>query len=201
MRLTARHIRAHSVSYLALFVALTGSAYAAVSVSGRDVVNGSLTGSDVRPNALTDELLQASAISSARRGPRGPRGPRGLRGPTGLQGPPGVPGAAGPAGTSGFQVVTATVVNPADVEDTSPDTKYGDVRCPAGLGAIAGGGLIAAVDSVGQPDRSPLVHIRESYKLAPAPPESSGWRVIGLEELGGFDDQWSVTTYAYCATL
>jgi len=46
---------AHStvVAYAALFVALGGSSYAAIQVTGRDVKNSSLTGRDVRNNSLT----------------------------------------------------------------------------------------------------------------------------------------------------
>jgi hypothetical protein len=41
------------VAYLALFVALGGSSYAAVAITGRDVRDGSLTGRDIRNNSLT----------------------------------------------------------------------------------------------------------------------------------------------------
>ena len=41
------------VAYLALFVALGGSSYAAIRVTGRNVQNRSLTGKDIRKNSLT----------------------------------------------------------------------------------------------------------------------------------------------------
>jgi hypothetical protein len=41
------------VALLALFVALAGSSYAALRVTGRNVANGSLTGADVRTNSVT----------------------------------------------------------------------------------------------------------------------------------------------------
>jgi hypothetical protein len=41
------------VAYLALFVALGGSSYAAIKVTGRDVKDNSLSGRDVRNNSLT----------------------------------------------------------------------------------------------------------------------------------------------------
>src|SRR5471032_3357456 len=69
-----RHIAV--VAYLALFLALSGSSYAATSVGGS-----------------THGHAKASS------GPRGPRGPRGRRGPRGLKGDKGDkgdPGAAGP---------------------------------------------------------------------------------------------------------
>jgi hypothetical protein len=36
------------VAYLALFAALGGSAYAAVTVTGKDIKNGTVTGKDVK---------------------------------------------------------------------------------------------------------------------------------------------------------
>jgi hypothetical protein len=40
------------VAYLALFVALGGSAYAAATITGRDVVDRSLTGADIRNGTI-----------------------------------------------------------------------------------------------------------------------------------------------------
>jgi hypothetical protein len=40
------------VAYLALFVALGGSAYAAATITGRDVVDRSLTGADIRNGSV-----------------------------------------------------------------------------------------------------------------------------------------------------
>jgi hypothetical protein len=45
---TGRISHATVVAYLALFVALGGSAYAAATITGRDVVDRSLTGVDIR---------------------------------------------------------------------------------------------------------------------------------------------------------
>ena len=41
------------VAYLALFVALGGSSYAAITVTGKNVKNGSLTGKDIENSSLT----------------------------------------------------------------------------------------------------------------------------------------------------
>jgi hypothetical protein len=53
------------VAYLALFVALGGSAYAAATITGRDVVNGSLTGIDLRNGTLTGTDLRNGTVRSA----------------------------------------------------------------------------------------------------------------------------------------
>ena len=46
------------VAYLALFVALGGSAYAAATITGRDVVNASLTGADIRNGSVRTADVQ-----------------------------------------------------------------------------------------------------------------------------------------------
>jgi hypothetical protein len=87
-----RYVRQHHIGLLALFVALGGTSYATLSVSGRNVQDGSLTGADVRNGSLAPADLSAAARDARRRGRRGARGRRGSPGPAG---PPGVPGPAG----------------------------------------------------------------------------------------------------------
>src|SRR5215204_14562 len=86
-RLLRRHTTA--VAYLALFAALGGSAYAAVSVTGKNIKNGTVTGKDVKNRSLGASDLSASAVGSlaGERGPAGPQGPRGAQGEPGLPGP------------------------------------------------------------------------------------------------------------------
>ncbi len=101
---------ANVMSTLALFLALGGTSYAAVTVSGanirdgsitsRDVRNGSLRVRDVNPGFLaTIRRISASVETTGRSGPPGPQGlpgapgPQGLPGPAGPQGSPGEPGA------------------------------------------------------------------------------------------------------------
>jgi hypothetical protein len=83
-----RHLRSNVVGYLALFVALSGTAYA--------------VGPD--PASVADHAVVAAGKGKAERGPRGPRGPQGepgKAGPQGAPGPSGPAGAPGPAGTDG----------------------------------------------------------------------------------------------------
>jgi hypothetical protein len=51
-RRTGRISHTTVVAYLALFVALGGSAYAAATITGRDVVDRSLTGADIRNGSV-----------------------------------------------------------------------------------------------------------------------------------------------------
>lgn len=110
------------VAVLALFVALGGTGYAAMAVTGHDVVNSTLTGKDVKNESLTgkdvrsltgkdvtDGSLLAADLASGTvltgpkgdTGARGPQGATGLIGATGPQGPKGDTGATGQQGATG----------------------------------------------------------------------------------------------------
>jgi hypothetical protein len=76
---------------LALFIALGGSAYAAVKVTGSDVVDGSLTGKDIKRKSVSLDRLRTV-----------PEGPQGVAGPKGDPGPAGERGPAGPVDPGQF---------------------------------------------------------------------------------------------------
>ncbi len=97
------HLRRNLVAYLALFVALSSTGYAASekllprnSVGSAQVINGSLQKADLSGKAI-------AALHGARgpRGLTGARGAQGAAGPTGAQGSQGVAGQAGPQGPQG----------------------------------------------------------------------------------------------------
>jgi hypothetical protein len=151
-RLARRHTTA--VAYLALFAALGGSAYAAVTVTGKNIKNGTITGKDVKNRSLGTGKLSATALSSltGQRGPEGPQGPQGQRGPqgpagpigeTGPQGPAGPEGPAGAQGQPGPPGVTGYVVVSTPVADatTINGGKNGRVGvvCPGGRKVLGGG--------------------------------------------------------------
>jgi hypothetical protein len=96
------------IAYLALFVALGGSAYAA----------GLITGDDIAKNAIAKKHIKADAVRSGKvkdrsllaedfkagqlpAGATGPQGPQGLAGAKGDKGDAGDAGAAGAAGAKG----------------------------------------------------------------------------------------------------
>jgi hypothetical protein len=154
-RLSRRHGTA--VAYLALFAALGGSAYAAVTVTGKNIKDGTVTGRDVKNRSLGTSKLSTKALSSlaGQRGPAGPDGPQGARGPvgpTGPIGPRGETGAAGPAGPvgpggpqgpsgiSGWQYLTEGMAIPPG------ETRRWQVHCPGNLKALGGGETPAAVN-------------------------------------------------------
>jgi|1186.fasta_scaffold217339_1 hypothetical protein len=144
-RLFRRHTTA--VAYLALFVALGGSAYAAVTVTGKNIKDATVTGRDIKNRSLGTNKLSAATLKSlaGRPGPVGPQGPAGDRGPAGRNGDPGRTGNTGPAGPggpagprgpsgiSGYEYLTAKL-------DIPPNTaKRGQVNCPHGKQALGGG--------------------------------------------------------------
>src|SRR5215218_3234289 len=151
-RLVGRHTTA--VAYLALFAALGGSAYAAVSVTGKNIKNGTVTGKDVKNRSLGAGKLSASALGSlaGQRGPAGPQGekgergsvgpigpagPQGEAGPKGPAGPAGPAGPQGPSGISGYQLA----VTPVAQAVTIPVNGSGNVEvdCPGDMRALGGG--------------------------------------------------------------
>lgn len=90
------------VSTLALVLAMSGTAYAAATITGKDVVNNSLTGKDIKTNSVKSaDVAGLKAIDFADPLPSGPQGPAGAAGPTGPAGAAGAAGAVGPAGPAG----------------------------------------------------------------------------------------------------
>jgi hypothetical protein len=74
-----RHIRSNVIAYLALFVALGGTSYAAIrlpadSVGNRQIKNSAVTSGKVRNGTLRGQDFAAGTL---RRGVRGPEGPAG----------------------------------------------------------------------------------------------------------------------------
>jgi len=69
-RRTGRISHTTVVAYLALFVALGGSAYAAATITGRDVVDRSLTGADIRNGTVRS--VDVRGITGADLGPGEP---------------------------------------------------------------------------------------------------------------------------------
>lgn len=108
-----RHLRRNVVAYLALFVALGGTSFAAATVitgknvknsslTGADVKNSSLTGTDVKNNSLggsdigtgavnSDDVANGSLLALDFASGQLPAGPQGPKGDTGPPGDPGQP--------------------------------------------------------------------------------------------------------------
>ncbi len=127
------HLRQHSISYLALFVALSGTSYAAINLPANSVGtpqlrDGAVTSSKIRDRTLLARDFSAGALREAvrgiRSGPEGPNGPTGATGPTGVAGPP------GPA-----KVVVRTATGAAGGDDAF----FATAVCQPGEKVVGGG--------------------------------------------------------------
>jgi hypothetical protein len=139
-RLGRRHTTA--VAYLALFAALGGSAYAAVTVTGKQIKDGTVTGKDVKNRSLGAAKLSASALGSlaGESGPAGPQGPAGPKGDQGKQGPAGTTGAQGEQGPQGPAGLANIEYKVSAGKSIPKDQTVGDqVNCTSGKVALGGG--------------------------------------------------------------
>ena len=131
------------VAYLALFVALGGTSYAATqldrnSVRSKHIRNGQVTRADLARNAVNSSkvgdgslLAQDFAAGQLPQGARGAQGLQGAQGPQGIQGPAGVIGD--------ITVQRANVNLPAGPGANQPGAEIdGFATCPAGQRIIGG---------------------------------------------------------------
>src|SRR6476646_8761494 len=114
LRIRPRLSYANIMATVAMFVALGGTSYAALTITGAnikdgtiksaDVANGGLTGTDIKDNSLGLEDVSAGAEASL----HGAAGAAGAAGATGAPGAPGADGQQGPAGSpdTGAQIRT-----------------------------------------------------------------------------------------------
>ncbi len=89
-----KHMAGNAIAYLALFVALSGSAYAAVKIGSAQVADNSLRSVDIRDRSvkgidigkrtLRAEHFRPGVLTgvTAATGPQGPQGPLGPQGPS-----------------------------------------------------------------------------------------------------------------------
>src|SRR2546423_1354517 len=97
--LSRRLSYANVVATLALFLALGGTTYAAITITGRNVRNGSLTAADIRNSSLTGSDIRNGSLSSRDLSADARsvlRGRPGQKGDVGIAGTPGPKGDAGP---------------------------------------------------------------------------------------------------------
>jgi hypothetical protein len=118
------------LAIVALFVALGGSSYAAVSLPKASVGAPQIKQSAVNSKKVQDGSLLAKDFKRGQlpKGAQGPAGPQGPQGPQGQQGQQGVPGM------SGYQIV-----NGPNLSLDPGDTRIVSIACPAGKLAVGGG--------------------------------------------------------------
>ena len=134
------------VAYLALFVALGGTTYAATRIGSKEIKDNSIQSRDIRNRAIALTDISAKARSSLR-GQRGAQGSAGAppdapggQGPAGPPGPSGVPadavvvGATGTAVENGAQLRAALAALPAATADAPQAVVLGVGRFDAANG-------------------------------------------------------------------
>ena len=117
----SRYIHQHHIGLVALFVVLTGTAYAGTQVASHQA----------NPQALKAKKKKVKRGPAGPQGPAGLQGPQGPAGPQGPHGPPGTPGGAG--STQLTYVKSGAVTNPAG------EQSEGSAACPSGQHPIGGG--------------------------------------------------------------
>jgi hypothetical protein len=136
----AGHGRRHIVGYLALFVALGGTSYAATSLSAGSVGTRQLRDQAVRTSKLADGAVNSEKVQNhsllasdfqAGQLPRGPAGARGATGPAGPQGLTGVTGLPGLKGDTGA---------PGAKGDTGAPGPKGEAGAPGAKGDTGASG-------------------------------------------------------------
>jgi hypothetical protein len=96
-KLRTRLTYANVMATIAVFVALGGSSYAALKITGRNVRDSSLTTRDVKNRSLLGVDFKRGQLPAGQQGAQGPQGPQGP------QGTPGPPGAAASATSRDFK--------------------------------------------------------------------------------------------------
>lgn len=184
---------------IALFVALGGSSYAALSVSGKHIRNGTVTSADLKDGSIASRdvdngSLLAKDFKSGQL-PAGPQGPAGPAGPTGPAGPAGEPGPSGPAGMTNA-ITRRDNVTIAEA-DPSATVKRGSVSCEPGEIATGGGTTITNVLA-----GVSLVVTDGPIEADGSPPEqgdpATGWEAVGINY--DADDEQIMAVHAQCVT-
>jgi hypothetical protein len=130
-KLSTKLSYANVVSTLCLFILLGGGAYAAATITGKNVKNRSLTAKDIKKSSLTTtEVKNRSLLARDFRAGQLPAGPQGNKGDKGDKGDRGAQGQAG--------VVGNLTVERLDLALADGGSNAGSVACPAGQKIIGG---------------------------------------------------------------
>lgn len=102
-----QYMRRNAIAFVALFVAMSGTAYAGAtlarnSVGSAQIKTGAVQNSDLAKNAVTGAKVRNGSLTAADfRASSLPKGATGATGPQGPAGPAGAAGATGPQGPAG----------------------------------------------------------------------------------------------------
>ena len=99
MKTIASHLRSNGLAYVALFIALTSTSYAAITIPNNSVGNKQLKKDAVDTKKVKNKTLVADDFKAGQL----PAGAQGLQGAQGPQGPQGEPGGKGDKGDLGLK--------------------------------------------------------------------------------------------------
>ena len=176
---------ANVLATLALFIALGGSSYAALSLPKASVGPKQLKKNSVTsPKVKRGSLLLSDFRASQRAKLRGPQGLQGLPGPQGIKGDPGPSGA------------TEVVSRESAFTNIDPDT-FGSTSVACNPGEVATGGGVDLDNGSGL-DMRPI----RSRPTVDAAGHPTGWEVRALNADSDSDnaDTIALRAYVICAS-
>jgi hypothetical protein len=181
-RLRERLTFANVTAGLALFIALGGTSYAAITLPRNSVGTNQLRTGAIRSVDVKDRSLEARDLSlKARRFLKGQKGEQGERGPQGPAGPTGPSGGGGGGGSTSVVITTETATGTVAFGEVASAT----ATCGAGR-RVTGGGV--RVDSASD------TSARESYPNV----NNTAWTVrVGNDDTSG--GPFTFTVFAICA--
>jgi Collagen triple helix repeat (20 copies) len=148
----ARRVRGSALMIAVIVVLLSiGSATAAKLITGREIANHSITGTDIKRKSLPLSVLKTRPRGTpGPQGPKGAAGPQGPKGAAGAKGDPGEIGVMGPEGEPGPSAITEVQTLEGKIEETTPGTQLKFLGQPAELLVFDGDrGTINATVSIG----------------------------------------------------
>ena len=191
------HIRHQPVAYVALFIALGGTSYAAArlpvdSVGARQIKAGAVASSEVRNGSLRIRDFKRGQLPAGPRGPAGQPGPAGAQGPTGQPGPSGPQGPAGPQGAAGAAAPAISVVTHSESSLLDSDSfKWVSAKCPAGSKVVSGSVQILNAHSSSQQENVALTTLEVDRF-------TNGVLAIAQEVGSGTATNWRIKVTAIC---
>jgi hypothetical protein len=127
VRTLARHLRANTVAYLAIFVALGGTSYAAIAIPNNSVGNKQLKKDAVDSKKVKNKTLLKDDFNASTL-PAGAKGVDGVPGTTGPQGNKGNKGDQGDKGPNGDQGAPGTrLTESQSVTSLNPGPPHTDI--------------------------------------------------------------------------
>lgn len=148
---------ANVVSSICLFVVLGGSAYAATTITGKQIKDNSVTSADIKNKSLVAGDFKPGQLSSAGIGAPGPQGPKGDAGQQGAKGDSGAKGDTGPQGKQGDQGIQGPKGDPGQPGQQGPKGDPGPGAVPIALDKNADTAQVTPVDATVGPWQVRLV--------------------------------------------